>query len=486
MTITASHHGLKTGGLRFLLLLLVCFSMPTLALDTLPQKITEPHFDDLNGMAKRRNIRALVYWSKTDYFIVNGQQHGMSWEVARDFEKYLNAQLKRGKSPISVVMIPVAREKLVSYLEQGRGDIAIAGLRVMPERGKIDFSMPVADDVNEVVVRHHSAVPINKEEDISGKTFYLRPSSSYFFTLKSINARLLARGLPVARVETLSENLADSDIMEMVNAGLIDYTILDDFRSALWAGIFPQVDADKAYPLVAHQSIAFGLRTGTPKFKALVDRFVKQHRIGTTYGNVLAKRYFVNNPWARNALAPAELKRFHDMVSIFKRYSDTYKFDYLMLTAQGFQESGLNQKRRSHVGAVGVMQVMPATGRSMKVGDIQKLDANIHAGVKYMKYLSENYFNDPALDDVNRTLFCFAAYNAGPSRISSLRKVAKARGLNPDIWFDNVERVVAERVGRETVQYVMNISKYYVAYTLVEEQAKRREQALKSLDAKGG
>lgn len=434
------------------LLCTLVLSRPAQALDALPEKITEPQFGDLDDMASRRSIRALVYWSKTDYLIVKGQPRGIAWETGRDLEKYINTRLRRGKRPIAVVMIPVARDQVISYLEQGRGDIAIAGLRPLPERHNIDFSTPVHDDVSEIVVRNKDVAPVSREEDLAGKIFHLRPSSSYFHTLKSINERLHEKGLETARIEYLSENLADGDIMEMMNAGLIDYTILDDFRGNLWGSIFPDIRLERDYPLVEQQPIAMGLRKNTPKLKALVDDFVKSHKISTEYGNVLAKRY-----------------------------GDTYKFDYLMLTAQGFQESGLDQKKRSHVGAVGVMQVMPSTGRSMNVGNIHQLDPNIHAGVKYMSHLAAVYFNEPELDPLNRTLLCFAAYNAGPSRISALRKVAKARGLDPNVWFDNVERVVAERVGRETVQYVVNISKYYVAYTLVDEQQKKRDADRKRL-----
>lgn len=457
-------------------------SLPAQALDTLPQKILEPHFDDLDGMAKRRTVRALVAWSKTDYFIVKGQQRGIAWESARDLEKFINTSLKRGKRPITVVMIPVSRDKLLSYLEEGRGDIAFGGFRQLPERAeKMDFSAPIYEHTNEVVVRHKDQPAITTPEMLSGKTVYLRPSSSYHRTVSDLNDALKAKGLAAIKIEPLDEYLADEDILEMVNAGLIPYTVLDDFRARLWADIFPEVVDDVDAPLARDRSIALGLRKDTPRFKALVDRFVQKHKIGTEYGNVLAKRYFVSNPWARSALAPAEIKRFRQMVGLFKRYGETYRFDYLMLTAQGYQESGLDQKKRSHAGAIGVMQVMPATGRAMKVGDIRKLDPNIHAGVKYMNHLAETYFDDPGLDPLNRALLCFASYNAGPTRISQLRRQAAQRGLNPDIWFDNVERVVAEKVGRETIQYVVNISKYYVAYKLVEQQDTQREMAKAAL-----
>lgn len=465
-----------------LLPVLLAAAMPVRALDTLPERLLEPHADDLDGMIKRRTVRALVAWSKTDYFIVKGQQRGIAWEAARDFEKFINTSLKRGKRPIAVVMIPVSRDNLINYLEQGRGDIAFAGFRQLPSReGRIDFSAPVYEHANEIVVRSRDAAAITSLQDLSGKTVYLRPSSSYYETLQDVNGYLKANGLKPAVIEKLDEHLADEDILELLNAGLIDYTILDDFRAKLWASVFPDVVSETAVPLVKDRPIAFGLRSNTPRFKALVDRFVKTHKIGTEYGNVLARRYFVSNQWARNALTAQELERFRKMVGIFQRYGDTYKFDHLMLTAQGFQESGLDQKKRSRAGAIGVMQVMPATGRAMKVGDIRQLDPNIHAGVKYMSHLGAVYFNDPAMDSLNRALFCFASYNAGPTRISSLRRVAKARGLDPDIWFDNVERVAAERIGRETVQYVVNISKYYVAYKLVEQQDRQRTQAKATL-----
>ncbi|MGH8494384.1 MAG: transglycosylase SLT domain-containing protein [Moraxellaceae bacterium] len=453
------------------------------ALEALPDRITEPHFDDIDGMAKRRYVRALVYWSKTDYYIVNGRQYGYAYEMGQALEKYLNTKLKRGKRPISVIMVPVSRDKLVSYLEQGRGDIALAGLRDTAARDRIDFASPIAEQVSEVVVRYKEAPAIRSEADISGKIFHLRPSSSYFETLKQINARLQAQGKASARVEYLNENLADSDIMEMMNAGLINYTILDDFRGRLWDKQFPGVQQDSDFPLLKDQSISFGLRKNTPKFKALVDGFMKGHRKGTQLGNVLTQRYYGSDRNMKNVLSPAEMQRFRSMVVIFKKYAVQYDFDYLLLTAQGYQESGLNQKQRSHVGAIGVMQVMPATGKAMKVGNIYQLNPNIHAGTKYMHHLATTYFNEPELDSFNRTLLCFAAYNAGPTRMSALRKQAKARGLNPNIWFDNVERVVAEKVGRETVQYVTNISKYYVAYKLVEEQEASRLDAKSALDA---
>ena len=153
-----------------------------------------------------------------------------------------------------------------------------------------------------------------------------------------------------------------------------------------------------------------------------------------------------------------------------------------MLAAQGYQESLLNQNAKSQVGAIGVMQVMPKTGASLKVGDIRKAEPNIHAGAKYMDQLMTRYFQDAKFDEQNRTLFAFASYNAGPGNISKMRREAEKRGLDPDKWFNNVEVVTAEKIGIETTTYVRNIYKYYVAYKLTlaaeaEAEAARRELA---------
>jgi membrane-bound lytic murein transglycosylase MltF len=185
-----------------------------------------------------------------------------------------------------------------------------------------------------------------------------------------------------------------------------------------------------------------------------------------------------------SATSEAELEKFAQTIDLFKKYAGQYEFDWLMLAALGYQESRLDQNVRSHVGAIGVMQVMPATGASMKVGDIKQIEPNIHAGTKYMRTILDTYFADAKMDGLNRSLFAFASYNAGPSRVAGLRREAEKRGLDPDVWFANVERVAAEKIGRETVQYVSNIYKYYVAYKLILEERAETKAARKALRAK--
>jgi membrane-bound lytic murein transglycosylase MltF len=185
----------------------------------------------------------------------------------------------------------------------------------------------------------------------------------------------------------------------------------------------------------------------------------------------------------KNNAEGEEAKRFEATVKLFEKYGAQYGFDPLMLAAQGFQESQLNQEAKSHVGAIGVMQIMPDTGKGLGVGDIHQIEPNIHGGTKYMDQLLTKYFPDAKFSETDRPLFAFASYNCGPGNVSKMRKLAAQRGLDPDKWFNNVEIVVAEKIGVETTTYVRNIFKYYAAYKLVmaaqQEQIKARESVKK-------
>ncbi len=179
----------------------------------------------------------------------------------------------------------------------------------------------------------------------------------------------------------------------------------------------------------------------------------------------------------KNAAADAERRKLAAVRELFKKYGAQYNLDYLLMAAQGYQESTLDQNVKSPVGAIGVMQVMPPTGKELKVGDITQMEPNIHAGVKYMRFMMDQYFKDEPMDNLNKGLMTFAAYNAGPGRLRQLRRETAQRGLDPNVWFGNVERIASERIGRETVTYVSNIYKYYVAYRLMNAQQERRAAA---------
>jgi membrane-bound lytic murein transglycosylase MltF len=224
-------------------------------------------------------------------------------------------------------------------------------------------------------------------------------------------------------------------------------------------------------------NLAVAIRKNSPKLAAELNAFIAGHGLNSAVGRVLGKRYLQSTSYVKNATADAERQKLKNMVALFRKYGGQYSFDYMLMAAQGYQESRLDNKAASPVGAIGVMQLMPATGKEQGVGDVHQLEPNIHAGVKYMRFVRDRYFEDQPMDDLNKALFTFAAYNAGPGRVRQLRREAELRGLNPNIWFGNVERIASERIGRETVTYVGNIYKYYLAYRLMTEETQRRATA---------
>ena len=435
---------------------------------------------DLDGMKERRAVRMLVVYNKTNYFLDGPTQRGATYDMGVEFEKWLNLKNKDKARPMRVVFIPTSRDHLLTDLAEGRGDIAAAGLSITPDRLKVvDFAAPFADDISEILVTSaESAVPATVE-DLSGKSVYVRKSSSYYTSLETLNARLKTTGKPPVTIVPADENLEDEDILEMVNAGIIDTTVVNYYLAIFWQQVFDGIRPHPDLVLRERSEIAWAIRKNSPQLKASLDAFVAKNKKGTAMGNMILRRYLQSTKWARNATSPTEMKRFHELSGYFKKYSQQYKFEYLLLVAQGFQESGLDQSVRSPVGAIGVMQVMPTTAadKNVKIANIHLVEPNIQAGAKYMRFLVDQYFDEPGIDNLNRHLFAFASYNGGPNRIARLRREAAARGLDSNKWFNNVELLAAEQIGRETVQYVSNIYKYYVAYKLVTERAEQRDAA---------
>ena len=444
--------------------------------------VEKPWTGDLDQMIKRRRVRVLVTYSKTFYFLDRGRQRGATYDAMHAFEDDLNKRLGTGHLKVQVIFIPVSRDELLPGLVNGRGDIAAANLTITDERRQqVDFSDPLATGVDEIVVTGPKSPPIASVQDLSGQEVFVRKSSSYYQSLESLNAELQKAGKPAVRLKPAPEALEDEDLLEMVNAGLIKLVVVDNHKAEFWAQIFPKIRLHPEAAVRTGGEIAWAFRKGSPKLRAAVNRFVAAHKQGTSFGNQVFARYLKSTKFVKSALDPEEVAKYERTVGLFRKYGEQYEFDWLMLTAQGYQESQLDNARKSRAGAVGVMQVLPKTGKDMQVGDVRQLDPNIHAGTKYLRFMRDRYFEDAPMDPVDKTLFAFASYNAGPAKIARLRKEAKASGLNPNVWFNNVERVAALRIGRETVTYVSNIFKYYVAYRLLEDEQQERDGAKKQL-----
>ncbi len=446
----------------------------------------KPWLGDLDGMIARKVIRVLVVPSKTFYYVDKGVQRGATYDFVRQFETDLNKELARQKKlqnrnvKVRVVMVPVGRSEIAKALTSGKGDIAAAGITIT-DYGRMlaDFSVPIYTGMDEVVVSAPGVPVVNSAEELSGKEVFVRRFSSYYNALIDLNKQLVAQKKQPVLVREASEFLEDEDLIEMVNAGLVPRTIIKLPIAKFWKQVFPQITINELATVRTGGEIAWAVRKRSPQLKAVIDGFIKRNREGTLIGNSILARYFGSARYVKSAASEAERKKFLALVGHFQKYGDQYDVDWLLMAAQGYQESQLNQQAKSRVGAVGVMQVMPATGKDMKVGDISRVEPNIHAGIKYMRWMIDNYYGDEPMTKLDKTLFALASYNAGAGRIAGLRKEAAKRGLDPNIWFHNVEYVAAARIGAETVTYVSNIFKYYVAYRLIMDERAEKEAATK-------
>lgn len=447
--------------------------------------VRSTHTTDFDDMRKRRSVRILVPNSKTIFFVDKGTQRGTAAEFGQAFGQWLNKKHKVPKTrEIHVVFIPTPREKLLADLVAGYGDIAAGNLTVTEDRLRVvDFTDTRLGNVKEIVVTGPGTSKMSQLDDLGGKEVYIRKTSSYFEHVAALNKARKASGKPEIAVRVADEDLEDEDILEMVNAELVPMTIVDDHVARLWKKMFAGLTLQEDVAVNEGGEIAWALRQGSPLLKAELADFGKRVGPNTAFFNTVIAKYYTSTQMLKNATSESERRKFNQTAAYFKKYGTQYEFEPLMLMAQGFQESRLDQSAVSHMGAVGVMQVLPSTAQAppIEIRNVQaSSEQNIHAGAKYLRHVIDTYLNDPKIDAKNRTLMAFAAYNAGPGNLRKFRRLTEKAGNDPNIWFNNVELAAARITGQETVRYVANIYKYYVAYTLTAEHEAARQQAIET------
>lgn len=429
---------------------------------------------DLDGMVERRTIRVLTVHGDGFYYLDGASQRGVTYELAREFERWINRRHGSRSRPVNVVVFPVTLDRLLPLLEAGYGDIAAAGLTITDDRAeRVAFSDPIVRDVHEILVTGPAAPPIEDLGGLAGRELLLRPGSSYDESVSRLSDSLRAAGREAVDVGYVNPRLDDETLLRIVAAGGLPWVVVDDFKASFWAGVLSQLEPRDDLVLREGGQLAWALRRGSPELLAAVNEFVRGHRQGTLIGNVLLQRYLQHDGWITGALPGNRDPAFQRVSDLFREYGRRYGFDWRALTAQAYQESRLRQELRSDRGAVGIMQVLPTTAADLGISDVTELENNVHAGTAYMAHLRDTYFAEPALDSLNRYLFTLAAYNAGPNRLQRLRERSREAGLDPDVWFGNVELTAARSVGRETVQYVAEVTRRYLAYRLVDEQWER-------------
>ena len=443
--------------------------------------LVTPWRGDLDGMIERRFIRVLVVSGSPQFFYYKGKPRGLVSELLALFQQELNASLGRRLDQVEIVPMPVSRDHLIPALLSGQADLVAADLTITEARsGLVDFSVPFKSGVDEVVVfAPGTGAGVATLDDLAGKNVYVRKSSSYYEHLSFLNADLTSRGRRPINIVEANELLRTEDILEMVNGGLVGATVVDSYKASYWSEVFPGMVVRDDLVVHAGGEIAWAFRKDSPKLAAVVNEFVRGHRQGTLVGNVLIDRYLGNLHWVRNSTSESGLDILRPLMEDFTASAAENGLDPLMLAAQAYQESELDHSKKSPAGAVGIMQIKPSTALDPNVGieDVSTRANNIRAGARYLRFLIDRYYSGDEMEPLQGWFFALAAYNAGPARVQRMRRQAEAEGYDPNRWLDNVEVIAARKIGRETVRYVRNVFKYYVAYQLAWENRLDQQEA---------
>lgn len=441
-------------------------------------RVTRPDFSDWPGIEQRGLLRVLVPRDRTNFFYAEGRLRGMEYELVHEFERSLAGKPGGARPQIDVAFVPVAFDRLLPALVEGLGDVAAGGLTITPEREQVvAFTEPYLAGVAQIVVANHHAPALASIEGLSGKLVVVGPGSSYLASLERLNGQLTARGLPPAIVDTLGRGFATEDMLEFVNSGAFQYTVADHHVAELWSGVLGGLRLYPELQLASGDRIAWAVRRDNPELKRTLDEFLLTSRKGTRTGNVLFQRYFQDAEWIRDPEIDLRAGRLGLILEPLQRFAEQYGFDWRLIAAQAYQESRLDPAARSRSGAIGLMQLLPATAKDMGFADVTGIEDNLHAGIRYMAWLRDTYFSDPAMPEAVRTDFALAAYNAGPGRVRRWRSEAPDHGVDPDRWFGQVENLALESVGLQPVRYVANVNKYAVILTrLLDERGRRRAE----------
>ncbi len=432
--------------------------------------------DDLPGLKEQRRLRMITRNNAMTYFIHRGRQVGFEYELIKEFANRHDLRLD--------IVIPESHADLLAYLNEGKGDVVAAAMTITEERrAQAAFTLPY-NEVDELVVVRAEEDSIASLQDLAGRTIHVRQSSSFYTTLMA-----LADSIEGLQVEPLPDSLETEDILADVEAGRYDITLCDSNLLDVELAYGRQL---KAAFSIKPTALGWAVRADNPALLAALNQYVKEEK-GGLFFNMMKKRYFKNKRTiakAKDSLRVDLSGRLSPYDELVKKYAQQYGQDWRLITAQMYQESKFDPQATSWVGARGLMQIMPVTGRELGFTDLHDPEENIHAGVKYMSHLVNRF--DPKIPMDERMRLALAAYNVGYGHVLDARRLARENGWNPDRWFGHVEqamRLLAKpayykrarygfcRCG-QPVHYVVNIQNFYDAYvgilTMVRESSQKR------------
>lgn len=473
-----------------LLLSLTVQAEPSQATDSIQQRIHQVFIGDLPEIRERRILRVLVSYNRTNFFHTDKGQRGLEHDLMVAYEDYLNRGPRKERYKTHIVFLARPFNQLLDALVKGEGDVIAAGLSITPERqALVNFTAPYIEDIDEIFISNSEAPFVETIEDLAGKKVVVVANSSHVINLQRINTALGGMGLDPLEVIQADDLLESEDILEMVNAGLFDYTVADKHIAKIYAQVFHNLYLHEDFILNNRGKIAWAINKDLPKLQNSLNNFIENYaRPGRLLGNSVYQKYFENPYWIQHPLDFTDLDKTPCLKYYIQKYAQFYDFDWYLIAAQAYKESKFNQKMVSHRGAYGVMQIKPSTARSKHVAIRQiktNLENNIHAGVRYLAFLRDQYFDKPQYSEEDKINFALAAYNAGPSRLRRMQRLAKKQGLDPNKWFYNVEVIARNKIGHETVNYVTVIQKttqaLKLATTLTTEKTLLKEKQFDAL-----
>ena len=451
------------------LLILGCDSKKEINKELLTSHLQKQEFDGLERIIKDRYIRILTTRNSFDFYIYQGKNKGIQYEMTKEFIKYLNNKYAKNKSlpKIQFEMIPVENDQLIPMLVAGKGDIIAAGLSVTQERVKeVQFSKPYKF-VDEVIITRKSIGDI----PFSTKTFFVRESSSYWEALSKYNRSVEVR--ENVNLLPASEDLHTENIIELISLGKFDYTLVDSYIADMALKTYKDLHIHKSRAFGRNVPVAWSVRKNNRLLLKELNTFMDKVKEGSLLGNIFSNKYFSD----MNKIASHEFNLKTSTLSKFdiqlKKYSTMYNLDWKLMAALCYQESRFNPNIVNKWGAIGLFQIKQATVNESyikipKITGAKYVENNIHAGIKYFNWIKSRYF-DPNLEmtEATRLRMSLAAYNAGPATVLKAMKLAKKMKLNPNVWFRQVELAMLKMKKVEPVNYVSEINKRYISYHLL-------------------
>ncbi len=448
-----------------------------------PARQREVWLGDLDGILERGQLRVLIPFSRTFFFQEKGKDLGLSTEILKLYEQFLNDQVVLGDKKMELIFLPTPQERLLDDLLAGKGDVIAADIAPqLTQKQGVKIISPVALEIQEILVTGSNASQFKSIFNLSGQQITVRESSSYAASLQKLNNTLTSIGRKPVKIQFAAPFLQDEDLLEMTGIGLLPMTVIDNHVGEFWSNVLHGVTLHKKIALRTAKELTWLIRADNLLLEESIRYFKENNYLPQDGHQGLTDYYRKKGEGLKNNLELAALERYQSTLPLFEKYGKKYRFPPLLLAALAFQRSGLNPAFDKN-GAVGVMGLDPSAplqeGLEINLKKIRKTAYNIHAAARHLRFLADHYFASPKLGTLDRNLMAFAAYTASPEQIIAARKKAALAGFNPDLWFNHTETALLSdelEENKNIARSVRNIYKYSKIYEYLSTQDKGQDR----------